>query len=147
MEYLSWRLLSISFVISRVSCRHWPWEDYKNPYLNDWRKLCTLRIRNVWQHESKVLYLYLHSGRWQIFNKIQVSFAFYVSYKFTFYCHCFFNLLQSTSIVANMPDAEDAYVMNEIKKWSPLLEMLSFSLIVCGAIYLILSYITSFSRQ
>lgn len=46
-----------------------------------------------------------------------------------------------------MPDAEDAYVMNEIKKWSPLLEMLSFSLIVCGAIYLILSYITSFSRQ
>lgn len=39
-----------------------------------------------------------------------------------------------------MPDEDDSYEMNEVKKWSPLLEMLSFSLIVCGTIYLILNY-------
>lgn len=36
---------------------------------------------------------------------------------------------------------EEVIIMNEVKKWTPLLEMLSFSLGVCGLTYLIVYYI------
>lgn len=36
---------------------------------------------------------------------------------------------------------EEIIIMNEVKKWTPLLEMLSFSLGFCGLTYLIVVYI------
>lgn len=65
-----------------------------------------------------------------------ISFAYY-------YYFCYFNHRQSTSIIMNCAydQEEEIIIMNEVKKWAPLLDLICFSLVFCGLTHFIISLI------